>query len=109
MLVGAYKTLGRLYAQLGNYEKARASYQQSLRINPQQSDVSEGLAKVDLSDAIRNVAESPSAQGYLRLGQVFEQQGRPQEAEAAYKQAIGLDPKLEQARNALKALQAGGK
>lgn len=105
MRLSAYATLGKLYSQLGNYAKARASYQEALRIDPQHASAREGLAKVELSDAIRNVAESPSAAGYLRLGQAFQQQGRIPEAQAAYKQAFRLNPKLGEAKKALDALK----
>ena len=104
MRLAAYKILGRLYSQLGQYSKARASYQKALRIDPQQANARNGLAKIEFSDAIRKVAESPSAESYLQLGQVFQQDGRAQEAEAAYKQSLKLNPKLGEARKALDAL-----
>ena len=106
MRLVSYETLGRLYSGLGEYSKARASYQQALRIDPQREDARAGLAKVDLSDAIRSVAESPSGAGYLRLGQVLQQQGRAAQAKAAYEQALALNPKLGEAQKALKALNA---
>jgi cytochrome c-type biogenesis protein CcmH/NrfG len=64
---------------------------------------------VELSDAIRNVAESPSGEGYLRLGQILEQEGRTPEAQAAYEQALELNPRLGEARKALKALNVQSK
>ena len=109
MLIPAYNTLGRLYAEMGNYEKARASYQQALRINPDRTDVREGLAKVELSDAMRNAAESPTAEGYLRLGQVLQQADRFAEARVAYEQALELNPKLGEAKRALDALNQQSK
>jgi Tfp pilus assembly protein PilF len=109
MMAPAYETLGRLYGEVGNYSKARASYQQALRINPQQLAAKDGLAKVEFSEAIRNVAESPSAEGYLRLGQLFQQRGRAPEALAAYEQAIKLDPKLGEAQKALDVLKGRSK
>jgi len=109
MLVETCNTLGRLYSDLGNYAKARASYQQALRIDPQKASARDGLAKVELSDAIRNVVESPSGEGYLRLGQVLQQEGRAPEAQAAYKQALELNPKLGEARKAMDALSQQGK
>ncbi|MGC1435553.1 MAG: tetratricopeptide repeat protein [Terriglobales bacterium] len=109
MLVPAYTTLGRLYAEIGNYEKARASYQQALRINPDRTDARDGLAKVELSDAMRNVAESPSADTYLRLGQILQQADRTAEARAAYEQALQLNPKFGDARKALDALNQQNK
>jgi Flp pilus assembly protein TadD len=104
MRVVTYETLGRLYSQLGQYSKARARYQQALRINPQQVTAMDGLAKVEFSDAIRTVAESPSGEGYLRLGQLLQQAGRIPEAQTAYQQALQLNPKLREARKALAAL-----
>jgi len=105
MQLSAYETLGRLYAAIGNYAKARASYQEALRINPQGSSARDGLAQVDFSDALRNAAESPSGANYLRVGQLLQQQGRTEEARAAYEQALKLDPKLSDARKALDALK----
>ena len=105
MQLSAYETLGRLYAGIGNYAKARASYQEALRINPQGSSARDGLAQVDFSDALRNAAESPSGANYLRVGQLLQQQGRTEEARAAYEQALKLDPKLSDARKALDALK----
>jgi len=104
MRVGAYATLGRLYSQLGDYSKARTSYQEALRIDPQHSDAKDGLAKVEFSDALRNVAESPSGNSYLQLGRVLEAEGRPAEARSAYARALELNPKLDEAQKALNAL-----
>jgi protein O-mannosyl-transferase len=109
MRLQAYLTLGRLYSNLGEYSEARASYEEALRIDPQQSDARDELAKVELSDAIRNVAESPSGEGYLHLGQIFQQQGRVPEAQAAYERALKLNPKLVEARRALESLNEPGK
>jgi len=109
MRLSAYTTLGRLYSNLGDYAKARASYQQALRIDPQKAGAREGLAKVELSDAIRNAVEIPSGEAYLRLGQLFQQEGRAPEARAAYEQALELNPKLGEARKALDVLNQQSK
>ncbi len=105
MRLSAYTTLGRLYSQLGNYDKARTSYQEALRIDPQQVSARNALDKIEISDAIRNLVESPSGEGYLRLGQLFQQDGRAREARAAYQQALQLNPKLGEARKALEGLK----
>jgi tetratricopeptide (TPR) repeat protein len=106
MRVAAYATLGRLYSELGQYAKARASYQEALQIDPQRSDAKEGLAKVELSDAMRNVAEAPSGEAYFRLGQALEREGRTTDAQSIYQEALKLDPKLEEARKALDGLKS---
>jgi tetratricopeptide (TPR) repeat protein len=104
MRIEAYEILGRLYSEIGQYTKARGSYEQALKIDPEQAKATRGLAKVELSDAIRQVAEGPSAERYFRLGQVFQQNGRTAEALAAYKQALKLNPKLGEAKQSLDAL-----
>ena len=109
MRVEAYETLGRLYSQLGQYSRARTSYEQALKIDPQQTKARSGLAQIELSDAIRQVAEAPSAERYFRLGQMFEENGRVEEAQTAYKQALKLNPKLGGAREALDALNPRNK
>lgn len=109
MRLDTYETLGRLYSGLGQYSKARTSYQEVLRIDPEHTNAKEGLEKVELSDAIRNAAESPSGESYLRLGHVLQQEGRAPEAQAAYEQALVLNPKLEEARKALDALNGQGR
>jgi tetratricopeptide (TPR) repeat protein len=101
--LSAYTTLGRLYSQLGEHAKARASYQEAMRINPHQDTARDGFTKEEVSEAFRNVVESPSAEGYLRLGKALQQDGRASEAQAAYKQALKLNPKLAEARRALDA------
>jgi tetratricopeptide (TPR) repeat protein len=101
----ACETLGRLYAEVADYARARASYQQALLINPQQATAKDGLAKIEFSDELRKVAESPSGEAYLRLGQQLQQADRIPEAHAAYEQALQLNPKLAEARRALDALK----
>ena len=106
MLVGAYENLGRSYEQIGNYKNARVCYEQALRINPQQQSTKDALDSLDLSEAMRNVAESPSGGGFLRLGQLLQKAGRVSQARTAYEQALELDPKLREAHKALEALGA---
>jgi tetratricopeptide (TPR) repeat protein len=106
MLVAAYQTLGKLYGERGNYSKARESYEQALRIDPQEVNARNALDGIDFSEAVRNAAESPSSQGYLRLGQLLQQRGQTSEARAAYQQALRLNPKLEEAQKALRVLNS---
>jgi Tfp pilus assembly protein PilF len=105
MLVRTYEILGRLYGELEFYSQARANYEDALRINPQQASARDALAKIEFSEALRNVAESPSGEGYLRLGKLLQQVGRLPEALTAYKKSLELDPKLREARKSLDALE----
>jgi cytochrome c-type biogenesis protein CcmH/NrfG len=64
------------------------------------------LDGLDFSEAIRNVAESPSSQGYLRLGQLLQQHGQVSEARTAHERALQLNPKLDEAQKALRVLNS---
>ncbi len=109
MQVVAYETLGRLYSQKGNYPQARASYQQALRVNPDDANAKDGLAQVEFSNAMRDASESPSGESYLKLGQILQSAGRTSDARSAYQQALEFDPKLAEARKALNSLKEDGK
>lgn len=104
MLAAAYENLGRSYEQTGNYKDARARYEQALRMNPEQQSTKDALDHLNLSEALRNVAESPSGGAYLRLGQFLQKSGRVSQARTAYERALDLDPKLREARTALEGL-----
>jgi len=103
-LPGAYQNLGSLYSRIGNYDKSRASYEAALRLNPNLDIAKEGLKQTNLAEALRDAAESPSAQTFSHLGQVLEQNNRLPEARIAYEHALELDPKSSEARQALRAL-----
>jgi tetratricopeptide (TPR) repeat protein len=106
MLAGAYENLGRSYERIGDYKDARTNYDRALQIDPKWQTPKDALASLDLSEAVRNVAESPSAAGFLRLGQVLQKAGRVAQARSAYQQALTLDPKFEEAHKALASLGA---
>ena len=106
MLVGTYENLGRSYEEIGSYKDARVCYEQALHINPEQQSTKDALDSLDLSEAMRNVAESPSGGGFLRLGQLLQKAGRVSQARTAYEQALELDPKLAEAHKALEGLGA---
>lgn len=92
--------LGTLYAERGEYEKARQAYQQALRIDP---------AAVDAEIALlsKRGRAHPVAVDYLSLGMALQQAGRKADANVAYLRALALDPTLEEARRAVQELQGG--
>ena len=108
-LLGPYLNLGKLYAQTGNYAKARTSFEAALRLDPNLDIAKQALKEINFEEALRDVAESRSAKAYFHLGQVLEQNGRLQEASTAYEHAAALDPKSAEARQALRALDGQGK
>jgi protein O-mannosyl-transferase len=104
-LAAPYETLGRLYEQSGNYGQAILNYSRALSIDPQRASARERLNHVEVSAAIREVAERPSAPAYLKLGQLMQQRGQTDQARSAYQQALKLDPKMTEAKTALEGLK----
>ena len=91
-----------MYGELGEYSKARESYREVVRIDPQLGD-----------EMIRNLsrafAANPSGGGYLSLGMLLEVAGRILDARIAYQQALKLDPTLVEARQSLDAIEPGNR
>ena len=104
-----YESIGLLYANLGDYAKARASYQQALQVAPELTSARTALTNLYLTEAMTNVSQHPTAEGYFRVGRLLQQAGHVPEARTAYLQALRLDPRLEEARRALETLNAGSK
>jgi len=116
LLASTYANLGSAYRGLGEYGKARQSYDQALRLSDRQFNAYLGLGMLleeqgRLQDAISNYAHSievtPTAEGYLRLGHALEQDQRKTEALAVYRQALAMFPDLQAAKDALQALSDG--
>jgi tetratricopeptide (TPR) repeat protein len=104
-LTAAYTGLGVAYAQLGELAKARENLLNALWINPRDQSASYDLSMVEAEDGIEKmsvlVTSHPTAQRYLSLGQLLQQDQRSQEAEVAYQKALRLDPHLAEAAQAL--------
>ncbi len=105
----AYSDLGNIYRELGDYPRARASYQEALRRRPDLESAFAGLGMLETYEAIgrlaTSVGEHPSAEGYFQLGQLQQQVGRLQDARAAYSKVLRLDPTMDAARQALSAIE----
>ena len=113
-LAQTYANLGAAQRALSEDEQARASFDQSLRLNPNQFNAWLGLGllaqkqgKLDeaVSDLSRSVELQPSAQGYFELGRTLAQAGHVPEARDAYQQALQIAPDFVEAQRALDALQ----
>jgi tetratricopeptide (TPR) repeat protein len=94
------------YEQLGDFSTARQYYRDALKISPSADGTAfVGFARTFTDEKIfkrtAELALHPTAQGYTQLGQMQESAGRPEAAQAAYQQALLLDPKNEAARAAL--------
>lgn len=90
--------LAVLYRQTGDYEKARDTYRQAVKSNPQ------ALNEM-FRDLSKQLASRPAAVGYLRMGLLLDVANRLPEARAAYLQALQLNPGLQDAQKALATLR----
>ena len=109
-----YANLGWAYCDLGDYAKSQASFERSIRLNPNRANTWLGMGLLTereskLQEAIRDYALSvhiqPSAEGYLGLGRTLAQTGHNAEALAAYELALKISPDLAEAQQAAAALQ----
>ena len=114
LLAQTYANLGAVHRALGEDDQAQLSYNQSLRLNPNQFNAWLGLGllaqkqhKLDeaLTDLSRSVELQPTGQGYLSLGRTLAQSGRTAEALTAYDQALRLSPDLTEAQQEVAALR----
>jgi Tfp pilus assembly protein PilF len=113
LLAATYANLGAAYRKLEEDEKARASFDQALRLNPNQSNAYLGLGQLlekqnRLDDAINSYSRSvelrPTDMGFLLLGHALESAGRRSEALAACQAALRLSPDSPEAQHAVDAL-----
>ena len=109
-----YANLGSVYFNMGDYTKARAAYERSIRLNPNRYSAWVGMGLLaeregNRQEAIRNFAVSvelrPNVQGYFELGRTLAQSGRNAEALAAYEQALKIAPDLTAAQQAVAFLR----
>ena len=113
LLAATYANLGAAYRKLGEDEKARESFDQALRLNPNQSNAYLGLGQLlekqnRLEDAIHSYSRSvelrPTDHDFMLLGHALESAGRGSEALAAYQAALKLSPELPEAQRAVDVL-----
>jgi protein O-mannosyl-transferase len=118
LLAQTYANLGAAHRALGEDDAAQKSYDQSLRLNPNQYNAWLGLGllarkqgKLDeaISDLSRSLELRPTAQGYLELGHTLVQSGHVAEAINAYKEALKISPDLVEAQQAADSLRPSKK
>jgi tetratricopeptide (TPR) repeat protein len=112
-----YASLGFAYRQLGQSDKAKEAFETSLQSLPDQPPIMVALgvldqAAGDLAGATREyfqvVAKQPTDVGYLLLAQALQQQGRAEEAKAAFQRAARMSKNLPMAEKQAESLLANG-
>jgi Tfp pilus assembly protein PilF len=105
----AYINLGGAYDELGDLQTAGDYFNQALRIFPHDADILQALAKLEVEKRIEELSRAasahPTAPAYLQLAQLQQEVGHLPEARASYERALRLDPKMAEARSALKSLE----
>jgi protein O-mannosyl-transferase len=103
----AWVGLGQGYSESGQYEQAAASYQNALRLSPENDLALIGSGLVALRQGQPEMAVvqfdhalkvEPSPVNYLLLGQALRRAGHPVEADSAFAQAKKISPDLVQAQ-----------
>lgn len=114
LLAQTYANLGAAQRSLGEDAAARESFNQALRLNPDQSTAWLGMGLLEqkngnLQDAIRDLSRSvqlhPTAENFLYLGRALEQAQRHTDALAAYEEALKIDPEMKEAQQGVDSLQ----
>lgn len=97
--------IAKCYEQLGDFTTARQYYRDALKMPVANGDAFVGFARTLTEEKIARqsaeIAQHPTPQNYLQLGQMQESAGFLDAALASYRQALSLDPRLEAARAAL--------
>ena len=114
-----YNNLGVAYMKKGNYDRAIAEQTKALEIDSTTPEAfsyyfnralaypKAGKATQGLSDAERALQLSPNSAFALNArGQILEALGRRQEAIADFRQALAIDPNIEDSREGLRRLGA---
>ena len=114
-----YSDLGATLARLGQQSDARAAYQRALELDPNNASANFNMAVlltqsgalVDAEEHYRRAArEKANAEAYNGLGYVLARQDRTDEAIAAFRKAIAINPKFTAAhQNLAEALTKAGK
>lgn len=109
----AYANLGAAQHKLGAVAEAKADFEQSVHLNPDQLNGWLGLGLVAqeqgrfgdaITDLLHSVELQPTAEGYFYLGQSLAHDGQIPKARIAYQQSLQISPDFVEAQKALAGL-----
>ena len=113
VLANTYANIGSAYVDIGNFAKARAAFEHSIRLKPDRFDTwvrmgllaeREGNPQEAIRFFLRSIEVQPNGQAYLELGRILAQTGHTSDAVAAFELALKLSPTLTEAQKALDIL-----
>jgi hypothetical protein len=100
--------LGAAEQQLGHFAEGRQYDLQVLKMDPSSEVALDNLGKLGMEEQIQQLARkassTPSAYAYFQLGALQQGAQRIPDAIVSYQEALKLDPKFQEARSALHAL-----
>ena len=109
-VVAAYRGLGIAYTALGDRHKARENFVHAVQMGGQETTDLLNLSIFEADESANKLSQElsrhPSAEGYVQLGEILKLSRKTSDAQAAYKRALRLNPKLAEARQALEELTA---
>jgi len=109
-LLAIYTNLGVAYRQVGNYKAAGENFRQVLLRDPSNATAIAALGSAMLFQAAERLAHEldshPTADGFSRLGTLWEQAGEVSRAKQAYQSGLALNANLSSARNGLERLSS---
>lgn len=107
-LLALYTDLGVAYRQATDYAAASRSFQQVLQLDPANAGAMSALGGVVLRQSATKLEQDlslhPTADGFSKLGSIWEQAGDGERAKWAYQSALALDAKFPSAENGLERL-----
>jgi protein O-mannosyl-transferase len=105
LMAKAYIALGAAYAQLHDFAEAERFYRLAGQLEPRNQVLFMRMGRLGMEEKIVQLSEAaaahPTALNYMVLGQLQESAGHVAEARESYRQALKLNPKLEDARTSL--------
>jgi protein O-mannosyl-transferase len=105
--------LASAYERVPDIATSRKYYLEALNLGPKKDPTAfAGFARTftdeQIAELARTLSTKPTAEGYVKLGQLQESAGSTEDAIASYRRALQIDPRSEAARSALRRFPNSG-